>query len=110
MPHVIPTAAALAAAAFTLVTGAAAAADDLLGPDWPEGPGRETVGYFCQACHSLALVKQQRLSRQGWDELLTWMTQKQNMAALQGERRELFLDYLSSHFGSQGAQTRQPPT
>ena len=78
---------------------------DPFGPDWPEGEGRMLVGALCSGCHSLALVKQQGLSRHGWDELLTWMTEEQNMPALSGARRELFLDYLSANFGAEQKST-----
>lgn len=47
--------------------------------DWqglPPGSGREQVFYLCQACHSLAIVKQQGLSRDAWDESLTWMVKE----------------------------------
>ncbi len=78
---------------------AAAADDDPFGSDWPEGPGREDVGYFCSACHSLAIVKQQGLSRRRWDKMFDWMVEEQGMPELEGEERELFLDYLTTHFG-----------
>jgi cytochrome c len=50
--------------------------------DWdglPPGSGREEVYYSCQACHSLAIVKQQGLSRESWDETLVWMVEEQGM-------------------------------
>ncbi|QPC42289.1 hypothetical protein HW532_05970 [Kaustia mangrovi] len=88
----------LLAVAALLVSTAAAGADEL-GSDWPEGPGREDVGYFCSACHSLAIVKQQGLTRGQWDEMFDWMVEEQGMPELEGEMREEFLDYLSENFG-----------
>ena len=74
------------------------AASDPFGPSWPEGRGREETGYACIVCHSLAIVKQQRLSRDDWDELLEWMVEEQGMAPLSPERRRIVLDYLSAYF------------
>ena len=79
--------------------GGAATAEDDLGADWPAGPGREETGYACIACHSLAIVKQQGLSREDWDELLDWMIEEQGMVELETEERSVILDYLSTHFG-----------
>ena len=78
---------------------AAAPAPDF-GADWPEGPGQVETGRLCSACHSLAIVKQQRLSRSTWDGLLDWMIEEQGMAAQPPERRALLLDYLEAHFGA----------
>jgi len=65
----------------------------------PVGKGREVVFGLCQACHSLAIVKQQGLSRDSWDETLTWMVEEQEMPALDPATRNLVLDYLATHFG-----------
>lgn len=62
--------------------------------------GREFTGAFCGGCHSLNLVKQQGLTREGWDELLHWMTEKQNMPPVAGERRDMVLDYLAANFNT----------
>lgn len=77
--------------------GAAAAPD--FGPGWPAGPGQLEAGQLCGACHSLAIVKQQRLSRARWDRLFDWMIEEQGMAAQPPEQRALILDYLAVHFG-----------
>lgn len=74
-------------------------ADDRFGNDWPAGPGRDLTGYFCGTCHSLAIVKQQGLSRTDWDELLDWMVEEQGMANLDPVSRDQILTYLSRHFG-----------
>ena len=72
--------------------------DDEFGPEWPLGPGREDTGYLCGACHSLAIVKQQGLTRGDWDELIDWMIEDQGMAELDTADREIILDYLAEHF------------
>ena len=71
--------------------------------DWqglPAGPGREEVFYRCQACHSLAIVKQQGLDRESWDESLVWMVEEQEMEPLDPEEGKLVLDYLATHYGA----------
>jgi len=78
--------------------GAAPAQD--FGPDWPAGPGQAETGALCNSCHSLAIVKQQQLSRETWDKLLVWMVEEQGMAEQPSERRTLILDYLATHFGA----------
>jgi cytochrome c len=94
--------AALIAYLSTLRQGGGAAvaqpAQDF-GPNWPAGPGQAETGVLCNSCHSLAIVKQQRLSRETWDKLLTWMVEKQGMAQQTPEQRQLILDYLVQHFG-----------
>ncbi len=72
--------------------------DDDFGPDWPLGPGRDDTGYLCGACHSLAIVKQQGLKRDDWDELLDWMVEEQGMDELEAADREIILDYLETNF------------
>lgn len=79
--------------------GSAAPAMDF-GPDWPAGPGQAEAGVLCNSCHSLAIVKQQQLSRETWDKLLMWMVEEQGMAEQSPERRALILDYLATHFGA----------
>lgn len=69
------------------------------GANWPAGPGQAEAGVLCNSCHSLAIVTQQRLSRDNWDKLLVWMVEEQGMAAQSPERRALILDYLTEHFG-----------
>ena len=73
----------------------------------PEGPGREEVFYSCQACHSLAIVKQQGLDRETWDEALVWMVEEQEMEPLEPEDRNLILDYLATHYGVNSSKRRR---
>jgi len=70
--------------------------------DWgglPLGVGREDVFYTCQACHSLSIVLQQRLSRESWAETLDWMVEEQGMPEPDPETWTLILDYLAEHYG-----------
>jgi hypothetical protein len=66
----------------------------------PEGDGRIEVYAHCQPCHSLHIVAQQRLSRDGWVEALEWMVEEQGMPPLPAQRRDLVLDYLVEHFAA----------
>ncbi len=91
----------------TLVPGAARArAEDPFGSDWPEGPGRAETGALCNACHSLAIVKQQRLPRARWEKLMDWMVEEQGMPAQAPATLDRILDYLAMHFGNAKATQR----
>ena len=63
--------------------------------DLPDGPGRDEAFGLCSACHAYKLVSNQGMSRERWDETLTWMTERHNMPPLEGADRELILDYLA---------------
>ncbi len=62
-------------------------------------PGQETVETLCIACHSIAIVAQQRLSRRVWDEVMEWMVEEQGMPALEDEELAAVLDYLALTYG-----------
>jgi hypothetical protein len=65
---------------------------------YPAHPNREEAFYFCTACHSFKIVASQGMSRQRWDESLSWMVERHNMPDVQGEDRGKILDYLASAF------------
>ena len=66
--------------------------------DMPPGEGRDTVFYMCSACHSMAIVTQQGLSRKRWDDVLDWMVEEQGMADLDEVTRNEILDYLEANY------------
>jgi hypothetical protein len=69
------------------------------GPEqYPAGPNRDDTFYFCTACHSFKLVAAQGMSRERWDESLTWMVSRHNMPDVQGADRAKILDYLAAAF------------
>jgi hypothetical protein len=69
------------------------------GPEqYPDHPNRDDAFYFCTACHSFKLVAAQGMSRDRWDESLTWMVKRHNMPDVQGEDRKRILDYLEKAF------------
>jgi len=65
---------------------------------YPAGPHRDDAFYFCTACHSFKIVAAQGMSRDRWDESLTWMVQRHSMPDVQGDDRKRILDYLEAAF------------
>ncbi|NBJ10712.1 hypothetical protein [Microvirga arsenatis] len=65
--------------------------------DLPAGPGRDETFGLCTACHGYKLVSNQGLTRDRWDETMTWMTERHGMPDIQGADRDLILDYLATH-------------
>lgn len=63
--------------------------------DLPPGHGREETFGLCSACHAYRVVANQGLTRERWDETLTWMSERHNMPPLEGEERRTVLDYLA---------------
>ncbi len=66
--------------------------------EFPEGPGRDETFYLCTACHNFKLVAAQGLNRRQWDESFQLMIDRHGMANIEGEDRELVLDYLEKTF------------
>ena len=94
-------AAAVLAAASPLHAQEAESATDVgdVGVLFPAEGARVTYDY-CAACHSERLVAQQGQTREGWDELLVWMVEKQGMQPIPEEDREAILDYLAEHYNT----------
>ncbi|PVA11053.1 cytochrome C-552 [Pelagivirga sediminicola] len=67
----------------------------------PVGPGAEDTYYQCVACHSTAIIRQQRLSDERWDYLWTWMIEDQGMYEPDDETKDVILNYLKTHFSSE---------
>jgi hypothetical protein len=66
--------------------------------NYPEGAHREETFYTCTACHGFKIVAAQGMSRERWDETVTWMTERHKMPKLEGAERDKVLDYLASTF------------
>ncbi len=64
-----------------------------------EGEGRSEVFGYCTACHNTALIRRSAFTRERWDELMDWMTEKHNMNPIEGEFRDTIVDYLAQHYG-----------
>ncbi len=73
----------------------------------PEAPGREETFHTCIACHGTAVISRSRLSREGWDDLMDWMTEKHGMPRLEGEDRRVIVDYLARVFPPGAQQQRR---
>jgi hypothetical protein len=65
----------------------------------PAGPAQEETFYACTACHSTAIIRRSHFTREQWDGLMDWMTERHGMNPLEGEERRQIVDYLAQHFG-----------
>ena len=70
-------------------------------PDAASENGAELTAIYCGSCHSLRIVMQQSKTRDGWDDLLVWMVEKQNMGEIPAEDRSVILDYLADYFSNE---------
>lgn len=66
--------------------------------DMPEGKGRETTFYTCTACHGVALIKAQGLTRDLWESSIDLMIEKHRMPPVKAEERSEILAYLTEQF------------
>lgn len=66
--------------------------------DLPDGPGREVTFYTCTACHGVALIKAQGLTRDLWDSTFDLMLEKHRMPPVKAAERAEIVDYLSQQF------------
>lgn len=64
----------------------------------PAGAGRQEVFVLCTACHASAVIRRSGLTRERWDELMDWMTERHGMPPLEGELRTTIVGYLAEHF------------
>ena len=79
-------------AAFLIIGGARALAQDPL----PDAPGKEQVVAVCSKCHEPQRVAALRLTREGWEEVITKM---QTLGAKASEEDfKAITDYLSENF------------
>lgn len=66
--------------------------------DLPDGKGRETTFYACTACHGVALIKAQGLTRDLWDSTFDLMLERHKMVPVKPAERAEILDYLAEQF------------
>lgn len=69
--------------------------------DLPIGVGAEETYYQCIACHSTAIIRQQRLTDARWDYLWGWMIDEQGMYEPDDETKAIVMEYLKTHFSSE---------
>jgi mono/diheme cytochrome c family protein len=85
----------------------ARAADKL--DDLPPGEGRVLVFAYCSACHGLRIVYQQGMSRDRWDDAITFMVQTKGMLPPEPEVRKAIVDYLAEAFPPRRGRTPPNP-
>jgi hypothetical protein len=71
--------------------------------DYPDLPGRDDTFAYCTGCHGFKVVAAQGMTREQWDATITWMTERHAMGELEGEPRQLVLDYLTQAFAPRRA-------
>lgn len=72
------------------------------------GEGLELVKGHCTACHSSALILQNRFSREGWLKKIVWMQETQGLWDL-GEQEAPILDYLEAYYSPEPPKGRRIP-
>jgi mono/diheme cytochrome c family protein len=75
----------------------------------PAGNGQEETFYACTACHGTAIIRRSHFSREEWDGLMDWMTERHAMPPLEGEERTLIVNYLAQHFGPRAPSRGRNP-
>ena len=71
-----------------------------------EGEHKLLVIANCTGCHSGKLVTQNRATREGWQNMIRWMQETQNLKDL-GEDEAKILDYLAEHYAPAAQGRRQ---
>ena len=72
-----------------------------------EAEGVLTVRAYCTGCHSEKLVAQNRATREGWESMIRWMQETQNLGDL-GENERKILDYLAENYAPDKKGRREP--
>ena len=66
----------------------------------------ELVVTNCTGCHSSELVIQNRMTKEGWDNIIDWMQKKQNLWDL-GTNRSKIVDYLAKNYAPEDTGRRK---
>ena len=72
------------------------------------GDGLELVKANCTACHSSALILQNRFTREGWHSKIEWMQETQGLWEL-GGNEAIILDYLAANYAPEAPRGRRVP-
>ncbi|MEQ9442967.1 MAG: hypothetical protein RIG62_28275 [Cyclobacteriaceae bacterium] len=72
------------------------------------GDGLQVVKSTCTACHSSALILQNRFTREGWHQTIVWMQETQGLWDL-GENEAIILDYLAANYAPEAPTGRRIP-
>lgn len=70
--------------------------------DFPEGEGRDTFLRVCADCHAPQIASHQRLTREGWSDLVFLMADQGAVAT--DEELEQIIDYLSGAYPPEGGE------
>lgn len=62
-----------------------------------DDPNIQTVIGACTTCHSAQLITQNRATRSGWEGMIRWMQETQNLTDL-GQAEPVILDYLAKYY------------
>lgn len=60
----------------------------------------------CTSCHSSKLITQNRATREGWKQMITWMQATQGLPDL-GKNEPIILDYLAKHYAPKAEGRRK---
>ena len=96
-------------AGTALLVGSALTAVAESEPPLPQGPHRDVVEETCTACHSAAIILQNRMSRKRCDETITWMQNEQGLMDLPSQTRNQILDYLETIRGMASPAEKPSP-
>ena len=77
------------------------------GAELQADPNLPYVIAHCTACHSSALITQNRMTREGWLKTIRWMQDKQGLWPL-GEHEEIVLSYLETYYFPEETGRRKP--
>jgi hypothetical protein len=66
----------------------------------------EPVLANCLACHSADVIRNTRLNKAGWESLIRWMQEKQNLWDL-GEDKKKIVAYLAENYAPEAQGRRQ---
>ncbi len=66
----------------------------------PAGTGRLETFDNCAGCHSIKLVVQQGMDKDGWTETIEWMVDEQGMDPIEDDLSDTIASYLALHFGT----------
>jgi hypothetical protein len=67
----------------------------------------ELVIANCTGCHSGKLIAQNRATKEGWKNTITWMQETQNLWDL-GANEEKILEYLGNNYAPEQSGRRKP--
>lgn len=71
---------------------------------FPELENKDLVLRKCIVCHSPELVSQQRMTKEVWDETLSWMEKKHSLVFNTKDERKKILAYLAEAFKPEGLE------